>query len=102
LSEPFDFGVPFLCVFNDVASGEKVIESAKALLFSHKVPIARAAIIHRVSHVKGMAVGKSAAEVNNGRDTAAAKDIDELWQEVKVAATKAAKARAKKMGAANV
>jgi hypothetical protein len=49
-----------------------------------------------------MAVGKSAAEVNNGRDSAAAKDIDELWDEVKAAATKAAKARAKRKAVANV
>jgi chromosome partitioning protein len=97
-----DAEVPFLCVFNDVASGEKVVESAKTFLFNYKVPIAKAAIIHRVSHVKGMAVGKSAAEVNNGRDTAATKDIDELWHEVKASATKAAKARAKRKAAANV
>jgi chromosome partitioning protein len=97
-----DAGVPLLCVFNDVASGEKVVESAKTFLFSHKVSIAKAVIIHRVSHVKGMAVGKSAAEVNNGRDTAAAKDIDELWHEIKAAATKAVKGRAKRKAAANV
>jgi chromosome partitioning protein len=44
-----DAGVPFLCVFNDVASGEKVVESAKALLFNHKVPIVKTVVTHRVS-----------------------------------------------------
>jgi hypothetical protein len=46
--------------------------------------------------------GKSAAEVNNGKDTKAADEIEKLWQEVKAAATKAAKARAKAKAVAHV
>ena len=39
--------------------------------------------------------GKSAAEINKGRDKVAASEIDALWLGVKAAATKAAKARRK-------
>ena len=80
---------------------EKVVESAHKFLFSHDVPIADTAIVHRVSHITAMTVGKSAAEVNNGKDAKAAAEIDALWSEVKAAATKAARARAKKKANAN-
>jgi len=38
-----------------------------------------------------MAAGKTAAEVNKGRDATARGEIDALWQEVRSAAVKAAK-----------
>lgn len=85
----------FLVVFNDVGPRERVVESARELLANAKIPIADTQVTHRVSHVTGMTVGKSAAEVNSGRDKAAAAEIDALWREVKTAATKAARARAK-------
>lgn len=88
-------GTKFLVVINDVGPREKVVESAREFLFTHNLPIAKTQITHRVSHITGMTVGKSAAEVNNGKDTAAAEEIDALWREVKAAAIKAAKARAK-------
>jgi cellulose biosynthesis protein BcsQ len=91
----------FLCVFNDVGAREKIVDKARALLFSASVPIADTQIVHRVSHITSMTVGKSAAEVNGGKDTAARDEIERLWQEVKAAATKAARARAKVMEAAH-
>jgi hypothetical protein len=48
-----------------------------------------------------MTVGKSAAEVNSGKDSAASAEIDALWKEVKEAATKAARAKARKKAAAH-
>jgi hypothetical protein len=47
----------------------------------------------RLTKFFGMTVGKSAAEVNKGRDATAAKEIDALWREIKAAATKAARAK---------
>ena len=41
-----------------------------------------------------MNVGKTAAEVNSGRDKAAIEEIDALWAEVKKLARAAAKQRA--------
>jgi len=97
-----DAGTPFLCVFSDVPKGEKILESARDFLRKFLVPTADTTIFHRVSHIRGMAVGKSAAEVNNGKDTAAAEEIDDLWQEIKAAATKAARARARRKAVADV
>jgi chromosome partitioning protein len=96
-----DAGAAFMCVFNDVGAREKPVEMARALLFSASVPIADTQIVHRVSHITSMTVGKSAAEVNGGKDTQAALEIDRLWQEVKAAAIKAARARAKLREAAH-
>jgi chromosome partitioning protein len=88
-------GKPFLCVINDVGPTEKVAEKIRQDLFSGDLRdhIAEADIVHRVSHIKGMNAGKSAAEVDGGRDKQAAKDIENLWKQVKAAAIKAAKAR---------
>lgn len=88
-------GKPFMVVFNDCGPREKVVDSARAFLLNHDVPIASTQITHRVSHITGMTVGKSAAEVDGGRDKAAAAEIDELWKEIKSAALKAVKARTK-------
>ena len=91
----------FLVVINDVGPRERLVESARELLSNAEVPIAHTQITHRVSHVQGMTVGKSAAEVNNGRDRAAAEEIDRLWKEIKSAAVKASRARAKAREAAH-
>jgi chromosome partitioning protein len=95
-------GTGYLVVFNDVGTKERVVDKAREVLWNNQIPIAEHPIYHRVSHITGMNAGKSAAEVNNGRDTKAAEDIENLWQELKVAATKAAKARAKARRAAHV
>lgn len=90
-------GAAFLCVVNDAGASElKVVESAREFLLSFDVPIADVPIVHRVSHIAAMTVGKSAAEVNGGKDAKAAAEIEALWAQVKAAATKAARARAKK------
>lgn len=94
-------GASFTVVFNEVQPRERIIEKAREMLFNVKVPIANTAISRRASHITGMAAGKSAAEVNGRRDTAAAEEIDALWREVKSAAIKAARARAKQREAAN-
>jgi chromosome partitioning protein len=96
-----DAGAAFMCVFNDVGAREKPVETARAALFRAKVPIANTQIVHRVSHITSMTVGKSAAEVNSGRDTNARDEIERLWQEVKAAAIKAGRTRAKVMEAAH-
>jgi chromosome partitioning protein len=80
-----------LVVFNDVGPSEKALASARKMLAGEKIPMAKTHITHRASHVSGMAAGKTAAEINKGRDTAARGEIDALWQEVKSAAVKAAK-----------
>jgi chromosome partitioning protein len=78
-------------VFNDVGPPEKAIASARKMLAGEKIPTAKAHITHRPSHVAGMAAGKTAAEINKGRDATASAEIDALWLEVKAAAAKAAK-----------
>ena len=90
----------FMCVLNDVDSRTKLADSAVKMLATQKIPVAETRVMHRASHVAGMTVGKSGAEVNNGKDKAAADEIDSLWAEVKAAAIRAAKARAKKAKAA--
>ena len=90
-----DVGAKFLVCFNDVGPRERHVEKAREFLFSSGVPIAETQITHRASHISGMNAGKSAAEVNGGKDTAAAEEIDALWAEVKAAAQKAARAARK-------
>jgi chromosome partitioning protein len=92
----------YLVVFNDVGRNERVVDKAREVLFNNKIPIAEKPIVHRVSHITGMNAGKTAAEVNNGKDAAAADEIEKLWQEVKAKAIKAAKARAKAKAVAHV
>lgn len=75
-------GKPMLCVLNDVTRTDRTIETTRAVLTSGNVPVAETVMHHRVSHVKGFAVGKTAAEVNGGRDKDAAAEIDALWLEV--------------------
>jgi chromosome partitioning protein len=90
-----DANASFLCVLNDVNARERLADKARDAMGKQGVPLADTHIAHRVSHVQGMTVGKSAAEVNGGKDTAAAEEIDALWREVKSAAQKAARARSK-------
>jgi len=85
----------FAVVVNDAGPKERVADKARESLLSFDVPILDTVIVHRVSHITAMTVGKSAAEVNSGRDKAATEEIDALWWEVKTAAIKAARARAK-------
>jgi len=89
-----DAGSGYLVVLNDVPS-DKIAEQARKMLTAQRVPVAKAQISHRVSHIAGMAEGKTAAEVGKGRDKAAREEIDALWLEVKGAALKAANARRK-------
>ena len=83
----------FAVVFNEVGPRERIVDKARELLFSVDVPILDTAIVRRTSHITGMTVGKSAAEVNGGKDTAAADEIDALWREVKAAPTRRRAAR---------
>ena len=84
-------GAAHFVVFNDVTGPEKALSSARKMLAGEKIPTAKTHISHRPSHVDGMAAGKTAAEINKGRDTTARGEIDALWLEVKSAAVKAAK-----------
>jgi len=95
-------GTPFLCVINDVGQHDgRVVDAAREALAKMGIPLAETELAHRVSHIQAMTVGKSAAEVNKGKDKLAAEEIDRLWQEVKVAATKAARVRSRRMKVAN-
>jgi chromosome partitioning protein len=83
--------VPFLVVINDKSPHDtKLVEQARGLLASWKVPVANQAISHRVPFVNAITTGRTGAE----KDKRAAEDIDNLWLEVKAALKKAAKARA--------
>jgi hypothetical protein len=96
-------GTPFLCVINDIGQHDKaLVDAARAGIAESKIPIADTEIRHRVSHIAAMTVGKSAAELNKGKDKAAADEIAALWEEVKSAAAKAIKDRAKRKKVANV
>ena len=83
----------FAVVFNEVGPRERIVDKARELLFSADVPILDTAVVRRTSHITGMTVGKSAAEVNGGKDTAAAEEIDALWREIKAAANKAVRGK---------
>ena len=93
---------PHLVVLNDVEPRWKETKKTRSYLEDSDVPVAETAIAHRASHVSGMTVGKSAAEINSGRDEKAVEEIDALWLEIKAAVRKAVKAKAKAKGAANV
>lgn len=86
---------PHLVVLNDVEPRWKETQKTRAYLEESEVPVAQTAIAHRSSHVAGMTVGKSAAELNKGKDEKAAEEIEGLWQEIKAGAKKAVKAKAK-------
>ena len=88
-----DANAAHLCVVNDVGPRERAAETAREFLFSVGVPIAETQIVHRISHIAAMTLGKSAAEVNKGKDKAAKDEIEALWQEVKTAAKAAQRAK---------
>lgn len=83
------FGV----VFNDVRPREAAVRSARNELLNFGLPILKTEITHRVAHINAAAKGKSAAEL---RDKAAAAQIQALWNEVRKAASSAARKRAKR------
>lgn len=86
-------GTPFAVVVNDVVHTDmKFVDSTRRTLSTAEVPICTTIVGHRGSHIAAATVGKTAAEVNGGRDTKAIEEIDTLWREVKDAARKAAKA----------
>jgi chromosome partitioning protein len=88
-----DEGTPYLVVINGKGQHDgKLVEEAKALLRSWKVPVADQVIAHRVQMINAMTSGKTGPE--RGREAKA--EIDALWAEVKAAVRKAArKARAR-------
>lgn len=88
-------GVPHLLVLNAVPSSGKSGDKARAMLTRQKTPVADTIVHQRQSYVAGLNAGKSAAEVNAGRDKAAASEIDALWLEVKAATIAAAKKKAR-------
>lgn len=83
-----DEGAEFAVVFNEVNPREKIIDKGREILTDLGVPYFNTAIARRASHITGMAAGKSAAEINGGRDAAAAAEIEALWQELKRAAAR--------------
>ena len=86
-------GVDFVCVFNNVGTGEKKLaEAARSLLVKSGIPIAQTVIASRAGHKTSATLGKTASEISGGQ--AAAGDIDALWLEIKALALKAAKRKA--------
>ena len=78
----------FMCVLNDVTpprkdQADRLAEAARSTLFNAQVLIADTELAHRTSFIASMTVGKSAAEINSGRDKKATEEIDALWSEVK-------------------
>lgn len=88
-------GVPHVIVLNAVPPSGKSGSQAQALLKGQKAPVAGTIVHQRQSYVTGLNAGKSAAEVNAGRDRAAATEIDALWREIKAATIAAAKKKAR-------
>ena len=72
---------------------QRFAKSAREALAYHRVPVSETQVTHRSAHIQGMTVGKSAAEVNGGRDKMASAEIENLWLEIKGAAQKAARAK---------
>ncbi len=83
----------FGIVFNDVGRNETAVRSARNELLNFNLPILETEIVHRVAHINAAAKGKSAAEL---RDKAATAEIETLWDEVRKAASSAARKRAKR------
>ena len=87
-----DAGTPFMAVLNDVTiSDRRLAETWRASLFAHDIRMADTVVIHRISHIKGMSVGKTCAEVDAGKDKKAATEIDALWNEIRAATATARK-----------
>jgi chromosome partitioning protein len=85
-------GTPFLLVLN--AKGQhdgRLVEEARALLSSWKLPVAKTTIAYRSQYVNAITTGRTGPE----KDRKAEAEIDALWAEVKAAAQRAAKRRAR-------
>src|SRR5262245_13163924 len=83
-----DLQKPFLVIVNDKGQHDgKLVEEARGLLFSWKVPIASTVVAHRVQYVNAMTTGKTGPE----KDKKAVEEIDALWAEVKAAIRKSAR-----------
>jgi chromosome partitioning protein len=86
-----DYGTAFLVVINAKGRHDaKLVEEARALLRSWKVPVAETVIAHRVQFINAMTTGKTGPE----KDRKAAEEIEALWAEVKAALRKAVRAKA--------
>ena len=80
----------YMAVLNDVVFQDRnMAKSSRQTLLNHETPVAETIVYHRIAHIKGMTVGKSGAEVDAGKDTKAAAEIDGLWLEIKAAIAKA-------------
>ncbi len=88
-------GGEFLVVLNDVEPKWATTKRVQEFLAENlpKKNVAETMISHRPSHVSAMTVGKTAAEINNGRDKTAVEEVDALWEEVKKAAKRGAKTK---------
>jgi chromosome partitioning protein len=85
-------GTPCLVVINGKTQYDaKLVEQARQVLASWKVPVADTVIAHRIQYVNAIATGKTGPE----KDRRAAEEIDALWREIKAAALEAAKAKAR-------
>jgi hypothetical protein len=86
-----DYGTAYLAVINGKGQHDgRLVDEARALLKSWKVPVAETVIAHRLQFINAMTTGKTGPE----KDAKAATEIDDLWREVKAAVRKAARARA--------
>ena len=86
-----DYGTAYLVVINGKGQHDgRLVDEARALLRSWKVPVADTVVAHRVQYVNAMTTGKTGPE----KDRKAAEEIEALWAEVKAAVRKAARARA--------
>jgi chromosome partitioning protein len=84
---------PVLAVLNDCHK-DKLTAAARAAMEAERIPVAATEIMHRVSHIASMTVGKTGPEVNNGRDKAAVEEINALWLEIKATVAKINRATA--------
>lgn len=78
---------PYLLVLNEVHPRgpqriDKRADEAARVLIAAGQPVAESRVSHRVSYCDAMSVGKTAAELDRGRDKAAAAEIDGLYREV--------------------
>src|SRR5262245_40046808 len=86
-----DYGTAYLVVINGKGQHDgKLVDEARALLRSWKVPVAETVVAHRLQFINAMTTGKTGPK----KGTNAAAEIDGLWGEVKSALRKAARARA--------
>jgi chromosome partitioning protein len=85
-----DYGTAYLVVINGKGQHDgRLVDEARALLRSWKVPVADTVVAHRLQFINAMTTGKTGPE----KDAKAATEIDDLWREVKAAVRKAARAR---------